>query len=188
MIGLFTVQHTGTWTVAAYLYQHPEIDGFWELLSNKPIVHLNGLSLNRGMSRDALVLTHINYITAAWVRVLSQLCPCVITYRDPMASLITRHARHPEKYPHIPHNNTWKDWRDIHRLSDVFVLDVENPDWSGLSHYCGMNPIDPPENMNKGPRSPLHEAYANRDIDYIYAKIPISVDHLRTLGFETWWS
>lgn len=201
LILCLTVQHTGTWTVLSYLHDHDGIDGF-RLVGNhgnRPkTVLLGDMEIAERPGRHLLAHKHIDYLTPKWAALIGRSFPVVTTARDPLAALVTRHGRHPEKWPHLSHLETWRAWADI--AGFAHVLRLEKPDWTALSLSCGLRPLPSPAAQNESRETGLHAAYRagdgatlakelGRAWTYLQSLEPVLRPRLERAGYRNllWW-
>lgn len=178
-----SVQHTGTWTTNAYFWEHSEVKGFQQFNTfgrQARTIGLDGLTINESLGDCTVLHKHVDDTVPQWGKVLSHYFPVVMPVRDPLASLVTRHGRHPEKYPHGNLLAAWYSWLLIAEYAFIVPVDL-NPDWEGLSRHCGLEPTAPPEIQNSSSRTTWHDAYGRGDVDFLKRELKASWRYLTRL-------
>lgn len=214
-----SVHHTGTWFVLNFLLSHP---GTWELVELRTAVEGREVKpsdvLHFHLYGDGVVSRgpfHETGLLDAAVR-LSRKVPTVVPVRDPLLSLISRQARHPE----LDHVQVVRAFEYLDRFSNsaVFVpvdllnrsgiearrekleevlgrLGLEWEEW--CDDYAREWPV---ANTVGGRGAGLREMYERRDVEslrgFLRAEMeeldriaPTLIPFLQTLGYSDlpWW-
>lgn len=205
-----TVQHTGTWFVLDMLKEHDEISNiipFGELLEHECIP-------SPAPGKKNIICTHIaasfegihpkelfKFLNPTILTPMVHYYTTVMTVRDPMRSLITRHLRHPD----LDHKYIVDGFVYMANCkasgANVFFMPV---DWIGeqvnstrrgtiinMARYCdiGYTPsmekaadewFAPPYNVTA--KSELKDSYQRGEIDLVRRVLEEELEYLRSKG------
>jgi hypothetical protein len=206
VIFLPTVRHSGTWFIqklfqqggykivnldrALFAGEHIPSDG-------KAIIHthidvnlpvIKAMHAKHPKRNHALAIQFYEKLNENLIDTFAHTLPTLIPMRDPLLSVITRHARHPEQ---APHTYLIDSWRDIPIDAKPFFIPVDlgpKPEklWGALEH-CGVKPW-PGMNayakawtkQNTVPGAPdARAAYARRDKAWFEEHLPAEWAALR---------
>lgn len=197
---IISVQHTGTWRLLNWLRTHPDLNHF-AFIHNLGRLSAGEMDDNphkeslAPCGRWQLLHEHLGYTDCQWnwksfdeYGPFSFPYPAIVPLRDPLQSLITRHRRQPELYPHEDLLASWRHlvrpeymgWNfvpidpwDPSRLESALLAAGlgENPDW--------LRTLDPSEKANTCGDYPLKTAYENGDLKYIYQQMPLTLMALK---------
>ena len=145
LIILCTPHHTATWFWVSFFYNHPEVSGFTTFRRMReaakfPNSELRTHRVMPGMESDSftekfcpgktnllhihmetdLKLTPQHFLSTSehFVAMLLNL-PVIISTRDPLAALITRHYRHPNLVESTDLLDAWKHMVELYQLVKV---------------------------------------------------------------------
>jgi len=206
VIFLPTVRHSGTWFIqrlfqqggfkvvnldhALFGAEHIPSDGKAILHThidvNLPVI--KALHAKHPKHNHALAITFYEQFNENLIDTFAHTFPTLIPMRDPLLSVITRHARHPEQ---APHTYLVDSWRDIPIAADPYFIPVDlgpKPEklWGALEH-CGVKPWPgmneyakawKPKNMVPGAPG-ARAAYARRDAAFFEEHFPAEWAALR---------
>jgi len=188
MIHLCTVQHTGTWFLIRFLYKHPEVHDYiieWTLRHQLSKCTLDETKRN-------IFHCHAPAKDSAYFHILESLMKTnkvVMTVRDPILALTTRHTRHPE----MDHTFILKGFLQMHEWADnenVFFFNIHDQreeQLIALLEFLGLE-IDceliseyennwQAENTTQG-RNILKTLYLEHGIDGIRHKLSDEIEFL----------
>ena len=126
MIFLPTVRHSGTWFIQRLFqaggYQVVNLDASLFRRENIPpngkaILHthidvnlpvIEALHAKIPKEAYAIAMQYYEHLNAPIIEAFAKALPTLIPMRDPLLSVITRHARHPEQAPHTYLVDSWR--------------------------------------------------------------------------------
>jgi len=95
-VAVLSIQHTGTWFAIDFLRSHPMAGPFHELVE---VIHAGGLVtrsvIHAHLIKDVHPADAHKHMGFEGLAILAATGRVIVPIRDPMLSLITRHARHP---------------------------------------------------------------------------------------------
>lgn len=214
---LTSVQHTGTWWAIATLRNNPKIGGFAHVHNLDALTSgtMSSNPHNESVRGPGTLLLHDHWGSTdpnwTWATVDEwDVTPSsrrtLAPMRDPLQAMLTRHNRHPEKYPHMDHLRAFlgisqQDFT-FFRVSPfsypAFGLAMQRV---GLYDPVWISQIDTAARPNTSGTYTLKKAYLDGDFRTIRRQVPEIVhnlmDHedilrpfLEELGYEDlmWWS
>ena len=154
------------------------------------------------MGENMVLHDHIDAISHCYAPALNHFFLLIIPLRDPLASIITKHAREPETWPYRSHIENWRLCADMLSRGIGHVVTVDNdPDWVAVSRHVGISESNPPEKINVSQKTALHQAYdegdrlfLKRELNEVWFDLqklePMLRPHLERYGYRDllWWS
>lgn len=201
-----TVQHSGTWFLLDLFKTNPKIHvsemGFVLYTDKKMAINkinmvhthvsmghvVEKLAKQRGKHYDRLGHQYYSHWNDELSWVMGRAFPTVMPVRDPLASIISLHRRHPDLKPHTWIVDSWLKIANIEGLWEPFFVpvDLKMTDkerlvlLSNMVGHCGLDPwpevnrwaIEWPVRNKTGVKPYMLDKYKQRDADYLAYYFP----------------